>query len=124
MNHPKPGPTENIDPLDALLREAQPYIDDGGFTARVVAELPPRRSQNRRLYIHVTTLALCLALGLWQIFSGPDFALAWPRGFSPLHWRTYPLMLPLLSALLPLAAVASYLAWVYYDTATKDEKLE
>ena len=36
------SPEEN-DPLDALLREQISYIDDGGFTARVVQSLPPRR---------------------------------------------------------------------------------
>jgi hypothetical protein len=35
-------PEEN-DPLDALLREQNAYIDDGGFTARVVQTLPRRR---------------------------------------------------------------------------------
>jgi len=37
------SPEEN-DPLDALLREQNTYIDDGGFTARVIQSLPPRRS--------------------------------------------------------------------------------
>jgi hypothetical protein len=37
-----------IDPdrLDALL-EREPYLDDGGFTARVMEELPPRRRDLR-----------------------------------------------------------------------------
>ena len=29
--------------LDALLREQNTYIEDNGFTARLVATLPPRR---------------------------------------------------------------------------------
>jgi len=36
------SPQEN-DPLDALLREQNSYIDDGGFTTRVIQSLPPRR---------------------------------------------------------------------------------
>jgi hypothetical protein len=34
---------EQNDPLDALLREQNPHIDDSGFTARVIHSLPPRR---------------------------------------------------------------------------------
>jgi hypothetical protein len=34
---------EEQDPLDTLLREQDVYINDDGFTARVVASLPPRR---------------------------------------------------------------------------------
>jgi hypothetical protein len=34
---------EENDPLDALLREQNSYVDDGGFTARVIQSLPPRR---------------------------------------------------------------------------------
>jgi len=34
---------ESSDPLDALLRGQDKYIEDDGFTARVVAVLPRRR---------------------------------------------------------------------------------
>ena len=34
------------DPLDVLLREQNNYIDDNGFTARVVAALPPSRRRS------------------------------------------------------------------------------
>jgi len=37
------NPPETNDPLDALLREQGKYIEDNGFTARVVAALPRRR---------------------------------------------------------------------------------
>ena len=37
------NPPETNDPLDALLREQDKYIEDNGFTARVVAALPRRR---------------------------------------------------------------------------------
>jgi hypothetical protein len=36
------SPEEN-DPLDALLREQNSYVDDGGFTAHVIQSLPRRR---------------------------------------------------------------------------------
>ena len=34
---------EQNDPLDALLRDQNPYLKDDGFTARVIATLPARR---------------------------------------------------------------------------------
>jgi hypothetical protein len=38
MNQP-----EDLDPIDALLREQNAHVDDDGFTARVLMSLPPRR---------------------------------------------------------------------------------
>ena len=35
--------------LDAKLRDEMPYIDDAGFTARVVQQLPARRQRSRLL---------------------------------------------------------------------------
>jgi len=37
------NPPEEKDPIDTRLREQDTYINDDGFTARVVAALPPRR---------------------------------------------------------------------------------
>jgi hypothetical protein len=51
--------------LDRQLREAAPYIDDGGFTARVVQKLPsPRRrrdSLRAAILLGITLLASALA---------------------------------------------------------------
>jgi hypothetical protein len=41
------NPPETNDPLDALLREQNPHIDDAGFTARVVSALPRSRARVR-----------------------------------------------------------------------------
>ncbi len=59
------SPEEN-DPLDALLREQNSYIDDGGFTARVVQSLPPRRRAWLRpaLLMGATAIGWVLAV-LW-----------------------------------------------------------
>jgi hypothetical protein len=47
MNPPEPN-----DPLDALLREENRYIDDNGFTSRVVSALPkPRRRARPRVML-------------------------------------------------------------------------
>jgi hypothetical protein len=37
------NPPEEKDPIDTQLHEQDTYINDDGFTARVVAALPPRR---------------------------------------------------------------------------------
>jgi hypothetical protein len=51
--------------LDRQLREAAPYIDDNGFTARVLQQLPPPRrargSFRGAILLAVTVLATVLA---------------------------------------------------------------
>ncbi len=51
--------------LDAKLRDEMPYIDDAGFTARVVQQLPARRHASRLLrtaiMMGVTILACVMA---------------------------------------------------------------
>lgn len=58
-----------FDPLDAMLREEAPYIDDAGFTARLVEQLPvPRQRRSLRALIFVT-VALIAAV-LTYVLSG------------------------------------------------------
>jgi hypothetical protein len=61
MNSP-----EQNDPLDALLREQYSYVDDSGFTARVVQSLPRRRRAWLRpaLLLGATVIGSVLAV-LW-----------------------------------------------------------
>jgi hypothetical protein len=47
--------------LDARLREEAPYVDDAGFTPRVVAQLPVRRRQSPRFRSIVLLAAALLA---------------------------------------------------------------
>src|SRR6266567_1717124 len=50
-------PLDNL--LDTRLREEMPYLDDAGFTARVMKQLPRRRfslSTQRNLVIFVATI--------------------------------------------------------------------
>lgn len=75
---------EEKDPLDTLLREQNKYVDDGGFTARVMAALPPRR---RRSWLQPIVL-----LGAATI--GAALAVRW------LPWESMPPLDP--SALLSL----------------------
>jgi hypothetical protein len=53
------NPPETNDPLDALLREQDKYIEDNGFTARVVAALPRRR----RAWLRPVLLLGAVAIG-------------------------------------------------------------
>src|SRR5882757_5972192 len=50
------------DLLDARLRDEAPYLDDSGFTSRVVQKLPARhvRRSYRALILIGITLAACL----------------------------------------------------------------
>jgi hypothetical protein len=59
------NPPETNDPLDAWLREQDKYIEDNGFTARVVAALPRRRRAWLRpiILLGATTIGSVLAVG-------------------------------------------------------------
>jgi len=60
--------------LDARLRDEAPYIDDAGFTSRVVHKLPARQvRRSYRAFIMVgITIAACLA-AFW-LAGGTSFA--------------------------------------------------
>ncbi len=53
-------PLKTNDPLDALLREQNQYVEDNGFTARVISALPRRRA---RFWTHQTFLLAVTAVG-------------------------------------------------------------
>lgn len=54
------NPPDTHDPFDALLREQNAYLEDHGFTARVLAALPPRR---RRGWLRPSVLLGATAVG-------------------------------------------------------------
>jgi hypothetical protein len=60
--------------LDARLRDEAPYIDDAGFTSRVVQKLPTRqvRRSYRAIILVGITLAACIAAYL--LAGGNNFA--------------------------------------------------
>ncbi|MGA2684524.1 MAG: hypothetical protein ABSF51_05685 [Verrucomicrobiota bacterium] len=68
------NPLKINDPLDTLLREQNQYIEDNGFTARVVSALPLRRA---RFWTHQTFL-LAVTVG------GAVLAVRW------LPWENLP----------------------------------
>jgi hypothetical protein len=61
------------DSLDARLRDEAPYIDDAGFTSRVVHKLPARqvRRSYRNFILLGITLAACL-VAFW-LAGGTNF---------------------------------------------------
>ncbi len=56
--------------LDARLREEAPYLDDNGFTARVVQQLPARRSQRRSFRALLLFCITLLASTITYVVSG------------------------------------------------------
>ncbi len=61
------------DLLDARLRDESPYLDDSGFTSRVVQKLPARqvRRSYRALILIGITLAACFAA--YRLVGGSGF---------------------------------------------------
>jgi hypothetical protein len=58
------------DPLDRQLREAMPYINDDGFTARVLRCLPPPQRQRESLRAVILLTIALLASLLGYVLSG------------------------------------------------------
>src|SRR5437764_3704651 len=56
--------------LDRQLREAAPYIDDNGFTARVMARLPAARREPRWLRAMILMGMTLLGSGVVYLLSG------------------------------------------------------
>lgn len=55
--------------LDRQLREATPYIDDDGFTTRVLQKLPAARSQRQSLRAVILIATTLLACALAYVLS-------------------------------------------------------
>ena len=100
MKNELPTAPETNDPLDALLREADVYIPDDGFTARVIAVLPRRR---RRPWLRLAVLSVATLAGAglaaWQLPSGSALLAAIPRSVTAFQWQTATMLLPILAAL-------------------------
>src|SRR5438034_7739639 len=57
--------------LDRQLREATPYIDDEGFTARVMAKLPAARREPRWLRAMIFLGLTLVGSGIAYLLGGP-----------------------------------------------------
>jgi len=59
-----------VDWLDAKLRDEASYIDDAGFTARVVQQLPARRRSSRSLRAAILLGVTLFACVMAYVLSG------------------------------------------------------
>ena len=90
-----PTPETN-DPLDAFLRENEGYIEDAGFTARVITALPRRRQSWLRPAILLSTIVVGFILATLWMPPLSDLVKVEPQGG---------LFLPFTSQALAVAAV-------------------
>ena len=67
---------EQEDWLDRQLREAAPYIDDAGFTARVLRQLPAPRPQRDWLRVVILLTITILGSALAYLVGGGKFVSA------------------------------------------------
>ncbi len=115
MNNDLPNAPEPAEPLDALLRDADEYVPDSGFTARVLASLPPRRRRPwLRLAILATTTLLASALAAWQLPPVSDLLTLAVQGIS--QFRPAYLL-----ALLPAIAALAAILWGVLEMVREEE---
>jgi len=96
------NPPEANDPLDALLRTQDDYFEDDGFTTRVLAALPRRRTWVRPTLLLGATVIVAMLAAWWLPWEN-----LFPSGPSALLLLNARV---LLSWLLLIAAVASLVA--------------
>ncbi|MEJ0088249.1 MAG: hypothetical protein WDM80_00605 [Limisphaerales bacterium] len=107
MKNESPNQPENNDPLDALLREPDPYIPDNGFTTRVLTSLPVRQKHSWRRFVVLSAAMLIGAvLVVWQLPAAIAMFSTLPRQWSAFQWQTLIAFVPLLAALVSLGWVA------------------
>jgi hypothetical protein len=80
------NPPENDDALDRLLREQDPYLEDNGFTARVLAALPRRRHENLRTIILLAATAIGAVLAV-SLFTSVDMPPPDLHAMLSLDWQ-------------------------------------
>jgi hypothetical protein len=101
------------DPLDMLLREQNAYVEDGGFTARVMAALPERR---RRSWLQSIVLLGAAAIGAALAVRWLPWRSLPPLDLSALFSLDPKVTIPWLSVLLVAASIAwAVMAAVQWD---------
>jgi hypothetical protein len=92
------------DPLDLLLKNQETYVEDGGFTARVMSSLPKRKHGLTRRSILLAGSALAgFALAAWLLL-GTDFFATGQPGQGLQLW-------PTLVTLVPVVVVVIAIIW-------------
>ena len=114
MNERSEQTNETADALEALLREREQYLPDGGFTASVLGRLPPRRrARNLRTLI----LAAGLAAGVVVLVSQAPAAEAVLAAFRE-HARNRDLLA--LLRLAPIVVAIGSLIWALISFACEE----
>jgi hypothetical protein len=104
---------EEKDPMDALLHEQNAYIEDGGFTARVVAALPPPQ---RHSWLQPTVLLGAAAVGTVLTIRWSPWENLPSLDLSALFSLDFQVLAPWLSVVLVAASIAwAVMAAVQWD---------
>ena len=102
------------DPIDALLREQNVYVDDNGFTAQVIQSLPRRRRAWLRPVILLGATVIGSVMAAYWLPWRNLMQLNWPSS-SSVFTDGSQILLPLLTVLLVIASliwsVVSALRW-------------
>jgi hypothetical protein len=109
MNEHPQLPEDAAEPLETLLRDGLDHLPDGGFTARVMGHLSPRRQRpNLRMWI----LAAGLAAGVVVLVcQAPAVEVI----LTPIREHSFPGLPGLLKLAAVLAAISSLLwAWISF----------
>lgn len=93
------------DPLDALLQENDTYVEDAGFTARVVASLAPRRRSRLRpaILCGAIFVGLALLIGWLPSFKDEFFAVTNDGIVFDLNFQSGVLLVVMFAALATIA---------------------
>src|SRR3954464_7175702 len=62
------------DSLDARLRDEAPYIDDAGFTSRVVQKMPARQVRRSYRAFILVGITLAASIAAYLLAGGSNFA--------------------------------------------------
>jgi hypothetical protein len=110
-----PNAPEAHDPLDALLREADGYIPDNGFTARILTSLPARRKHSWRRFVVLSAAMLIGAvLVAWQLPADIAIISTMPKQWSAFRWH-------MLVAFVPLLVALASLGWGVFAVANEED---
>ncbi len=99
--------------LEAMLQTPAKHIDDDGFTARVVTQLPARRSSRARLLV-LGAFTVLAGVVLLSLSGGRDVAIAFE---SLLHWRQQETAMPAVGAVL-----AALIVWGAWGLSTAEDR--
>jgi hypothetical protein len=113
---PHPGDNQNDAWIERLLAShaaAAAYIEDDGFSARVLAQLPPRTVRSRTQWVVPLMSVVALLVGLGLLSGGENLStrLAELARFDSLSIRA------LLAVILPLAV----LYWLAVGAAVQQD---